>query len=318
MRILSTFIPIDEVTENMKKAFPDEEFIYCEDIEKALPKLHNADILLTYGEDLIPEHIQMAKNLKWIMVISAGLELMPFKAIEEKGILVTNVRGIHKIPMAEYTLSMMLHITKKNKTIVEQQKHKSWDRLTHFPVGELYGKTIGILGVGAIGGEIARLAKAFNMKTIGLTRSGRKHEYIDEMVQFDGLNDICENADYFVSVLPSTNETKYILNESHFDRMKKDAIFINIGRGDLVKEDVILKAMQSKKILHAVLDVFEQEPLPADHPFWTLENVTVTPHISSKSQYYQPRSFEIFEKNLHIYKQGGNEFINKIDLNRGY
>ncbi|MEH7379209.1 D-2-hydroxyacid dehydrogenase [Bacillus sp. JJ1533] len=318
MRILSTFIPIEEVTDNMKKAFPDEEFIYCQDIEEALPHIQSADILLTYGEDLTPEHIKIATNLKWIMVISAGLELMPFQAIQEKGILVTNVRGIHKIPMAEYTLSMMLHVTKKNMKIVEQQAHKSWDRLTHFPVGELHGKTIGVLGVGAIGGEIARLAKAFNMKTIGLNRSGTKHEFIDEMVQFDGLNYICENADYLVSVLPSTNETKYILDDTHFDVMKKEAVFINIGRGDLVKEEVILRAIKSKKISHAVLDVFEQEPLPSDHPFWTLENVTVTPHISSKSKFYQPRSFEIFEKNLHIFKQGGSGFINKIDLNRGY
>lgn len=318
MRILSTFKPIEEVTEKMKKAFPDEDFIYCEDIEEALPELHNTDILLTYGEDLTSEHIEMAKNLKWIMVISAGLELMPFKAIKEKGILVTNVRGIHKIPMAEYTFSMLLHVTKKNEKIVEQQKNKSWDRLTHFPVSELHGKTIGVLGVGAIGGEIARLAKAFNMKVIGLNRSGQRHEFIDEMVQFDGLNYICENADYLVSVLPSTDETKYILNDSHFKLMKKEAIFINIGRGDLVKEEVILRATQNNKISHAVLDVFEQEPLPSDHPFWTLDNVTVTPHISSKSNYYQPRSFDIFEKNLHIYKQGGSHFINKIDVDRGY
>lgn len=318
MRILSTFIPIEEVTEKMNKAFPDEEFIYCKDIEEAIPELHTADILLTYGEDLTPEHIEMAKNLKWIMVISAGLELMPFKAIKEKGIPVTNVRGIHKIPMAEYTMSMMLHVTKKNKIIIEQQKSKSWDRLTNFPVGELYGKTIGILGVGAIGGEIARLAKAFHMKVIGLNRSGSNHEFVDEMVRFDGLNYICENADYLVSVLPSTDETKYILNENHFDLMKKEAIFINIGRGDLVKEEVLLRAIQSNKISHAVIDVFEQEPLPSDHPFWTLENVTVTPHISSKSKFYEPRSFEIFEQNLHIFKQGDSNFINKIDVERGY
>lgn len=318
MRILSTFIPIEEVTEKMKKAFPDEEFIYCEDIEEALPELHKADILLTYGEDLNSEHIEMAKNLKWIMVISAGLELMPFKAIKEKGLLVTNVRGIHKIPMSEYTLSMMLHVTKKNKKIVEQQKDKSWDRLTNFPVGELHGKTLGILGVGAIGGEIARLAKAFHMKVIGLNRSGNKHEFVDEMVQYDGLNYVCENVDYLVSVLPSTDETKYILTDTHFDLMKKDAVFINIGRGDLVKDEVILRAVQLNKISHAVLDVFEEEPLPSKHPFWTLENVTVTPHISSKSKFYQPRSFDIFEQNLHIFKQGGSEFINKIDLDRGY
>ncbi|WP_453991011.1 D-2-hydroxyacid dehydrogenase [Bacillus nitroreducens] len=318
MRILTTFIPIDEVIDNMKMTFPDEDFIYCKDIEEAIPELHNAEILITFGEDLLPEHIRIAKNLKWIMVISAGLELMPLETIKERGILVTNVRGIHKIPMSEYTLSMMLHVTKKNKKIIEQQRNKNWDRLTHFPVGELYGKTIGILGVGAIGGEIARLAKAFNMKVIGLNRSGNQHEYVDEMVQFDGLNYICENVDYLVSVLPSTDKTKYILKDHHFDLMKKETVFINIGRGDLVSEEVILRAIQSNKISHAVLDVFEREPLPADHPFWTLENVTVTPHISSRTKYYQPRSFEIFEHNLHIYKQGGSDFINIINLDRGY
>lgn len=318
MRILTTFIPIDEVIDNMKMTFPDEDFIYCKDIEEAIPELHNAEILITFGEDLLPEHIRIAKNLKWIMVISAGLELMPLETIKERGILVTNVRGIHKIPMSEYTLSMMLHVTKKNKKIIEQQRNKNWDRLTHFPVGELYGKTIGILGVGAIGGEIARLAKAFNMKVIGLNRSGNQHEYVDEMVQFDGLNYICENVDYLVSVLPSTDKTKYILKDHHFDLMKKETVFINIGRGDLVSEEVILRAIQSNKISHAVLDVFEREPLPADHPFWTLKNVTVTPHISSRTKYYQPRSFEIFEHNLHIYKQGGSDFINIINLDRGY
>src|SRR5690606_29445956 len=318
MRILTTFIPIDEVIDNMKMTFPDEDFIYCKDIEEAIPELHNAEILITFGEDLLPEHIRIAKNLKWIMVISAGLELMPIETIKERGILVTNVRGIHKIPMSEYTLSMMLHVTKKNKKIIGQQRNKNWDRLTHFPVGELYGKTIGILGVGAIGGEIARLAKAFNMKVIGLNRSGNQHEYVDEMVQFDGLNYICENVDYLVSVLPSTDKTKYILKDHHFDLMKKETVFINIGRGDLVSEEVILRAIQSNKISHAVLDVFEREPLPADHPFWTLENVTVTPHISSRTKYYQPRSFEIFEHNLHIYKQGSSEFINIINVGRGY
>ncbi|WP_449539102.1 D-2-hydroxyacid dehydrogenase [Ferdinandcohnia sp. Marseille-Q9671] len=318
MRILSTFIPLEEIMERLKEVFPQEEFIYCKDIDEAKPTIHNADILVTYGEDLNESIIEMATNLKWIMVISAGLELMPFNAIKRKGILVTNVRGIHKIPMAEYTLSMMLHVTKKNKVIVEQQKNKSWDRLTNFPVGELYGKTIGILGVGAIGGEIARLAKAFQMRVLGLNRSGKSHEFVDEMYQFNGLEIICSNSDYLVSVLPSTNETKYLLGAKHFELMKDDATFINIGRGDLVKEDVLMHAIRTNQISHAVLDVFEEEPLPAGHPFWEFENVTVTPHISSKSKYYQPRSFEIFEQNLHIFKQGGSNYINKIDLDRGY
>ncbi|MFT4416687.1 D-2-hydroxyacid dehydrogenase [Fredinandcohnia humi] len=318
MLILSTIKPPEELINKMNMVFSEDEFIFYSEMKEALEDLPRADILITYGEDLTPVLIEKAQRLKWIMVMSAGLELMPLDAIKEKGILVTNARGIHKIPMAEYTLSMMLHVAKKNKQLLQQEERKSWNRVTIIPVEELHGKTVGILGVGAIGGEIARLCKAFNMKVLGLNRSGADQQYVDEMYQYSGLEYICSHADYIVSVLPSTNETKYLLKDSHFRVMKNQPVFINIGRGDVVKEEDLLYALHSKKISHAVLDVFEQEPLPVYHPFWELDQVTVTPHISSKTSKYLPRSFEIFEQNFHILKQGRNDFINKIDSERGY
>lgn len=318
MFILSTLLPEPDLIKEIQKLFPSDQFSFYMNMDEAIKDIDKAEILITYGEDLTPGLIEQAKELKWIMVMSAGLELMPFEAIKQKGVLVTNARGIHKIPMAEYTISMMLHIAKRNKQLLTQQQDRNWNRLGIIPVEELHGKTVGILGVGAIGGEIARLAKAFNMRVIGLNRSGKKHEYVDEMYKYDGLDSICSTADYIVSVLPSTNETKYLLNESHFNVMKKELIFINIGRGDLFEEEVLLHALNTNKISHAILDVFEQEPLPNDHPFWTHEKVTVTPHISSKTENYLPRSFEIFIRNFKILKQGGTEFINKIDPERGY
>ena len=184
MFIVSTITPSKEIQKQMHRAFPDHEFIYQEKwTEEGLRK---ADILITYGEDLTERDIETAVNLKWIMVMSAGLELMPFKAIEKHGILVTNARGIHKIPMAEYTIGMLLQYEKKFKLLIENEKAQIWDH--DIEVGELNGKTMLILGTGAIGSEIARLAQAFQMKTMGVNRSGRQVENINQLYRITELD----------------------------------------------------------------------------------------------------------------------------------
>ncbi|MFC4319853.1 D-2-hydroxyacid dehydrogenase [Litchfieldia salsa] len=317
MFILSTVKPTDAIIGELKDSFRSETFLFYPNIKEAEGDLPKADILITLGEDLTPDLIAKATKLKWVMVVSAGLEKMPFEALKDRNIMVTNARGIHKIPMAEYTFSMILQVAKQTKQLYELEKQKIWDR-TLVQTFELGGKTLGILGVGAIGGEIARLGKAFNMKVIGVNRSGNAHQNIDEMYAMEKLDEFLQEADCIVSVLPSTNETTYLLTESHFRSMKSNAIFINVGRGDLVKDSVLVKVMREKQIAHAILDVFETEPLPPTHPFWSMDNVTVTPHISSITKNYMPRAFEIFRENLKVYNNGEGTYINLIDLDRGY
>lgn len=316
MEILFTFLANEKYQNEFANDFPNETFSYYKNIEQAKEHLDKADVLVTYGEDLTAELIEQATNLKWIMVVSAGMEKMPFDAIEKKGLIVTNARGIHKIPMAEYTISMMLQTYRQAKTLIEQEKSEIWNRKVKMQ--ELHGKTIAIIGVGAIGGEIARLAKAFNMKTLGVNRSGQEVNHVDEIYQLHEIDKILPRADFVVSVLPSTKETRHILTEHHFTIMKESAVFINIGRGNVVKEEILIEALKENKISHAVLDVFETEPLPSNHVFWSLENVTVTPHISGISQLYLPRSFEIFKANLQAYVTGNGKLINQIDVTRGY
>ncbi|WP_314733334.1 D-2-hydroxyacid dehydrogenase [Anaerobacillus sp. CMMVII] len=281
-----------------------------------MSELVNADVLITYGEDLNDEIINKSTNLKWIMVISAGLDRMPFPSIKEKGILVTNAKGIHKIPMAEYTMAMILQVARQAKLLIKNEEKHLWDRTVSMT--ELHGKTLGVLGAGAIGTQIAKYAQVFQMKTIGLNRSGKRVEMFDEMVTMKTINDLLEKSDFIVSVLPSTPETDGLLNKAIFDQMKENVIFINIGRGKNVNEQDLIAALNSGKIAHAVLDVFEYEPLPKDHPFWDMENVTVTPHLSGISAQYQPRAMEIFEKNLELFLKGSNEYINQVDLEKGY
>ncbi|MDM5219539.1 D-2-hydroxyacid dehydrogenase [Peribacillus sp. NJ11] len=314
MLILSTIIPNESIQTKMMDAFPDLNFIYQE--EWTDEPLNEAEILITYGEDLNEEIVENATNLKWIMVMSAGLELMPFKAIEERGILVTNARGIHKIPMAEYTIGMLLQYEKKLKQLMKNEREELWHR--KIEVGELNGKTMLILGAGAIGGEVARLGKAFRMTTMGVNRSGKPVESIDHLYTLDNILEAVTDADYIVSVLPSTDETKGLLQKEHFKAMKETAVFVNIGRGDLINDEVLIEALEAGELAHAILDVFDPEPLGKGHPFWKMENVTVTPHLSSKSGEYLPRTFAIFEKNMREYLKAGKDFINVIDLSRGY
>lgn len=316
MKIVSSLLATEQIQNMIQEKFPQISFEFFKGMKNAESCFMDAEVFITYGEDLTRERMESAKNLKWVMVMSAGLEKMPLAACEEKGIIVTNARGIHKIPMAEFTIGMMLQYVKQMRTLWQRENEEHWDR--RVPMSELNGKTIAILGVGAIGGEIARLAKAFGMNTIGINRTGKSVEFVDELYKMNEVSHILPKADFLVSVLPSTNETKNFLNFEHFQSMKETAVFINIGRGDLVSDEVLLKVLEGKEIAHAFLDVFETEPLPKEHPFWKMENVTVTPHISSITKNYLPKSFEIFEHNLHTYIKKGDNFINKIDLSRGY
>ncbi|GAA0341459.1 glycerate dehydrogenase [Bacillus carboniphilus] len=318
MRIVSSILPTEELQQQVREQFPEDTFEFYKGLkgEDAYHAFLEADVFITYGEDLEEQDIERARNLKWISVMSAGLEKMPFEGIKKKDILVTNARGIHKTPMAEYTLGYMLHHAKRMDAFNQEQGNKKWNR--RIPTQELSDATLLVLGAGAIGGEIAKRSQLFGMKTIGVNTSGRPAEYFDQTFSMDNWEEALPLADYIVSVLPSLETTKHLIQEKHFKQMKDSVVFINIGRGDLVQTDILIKALQNKDIAHAYVDVVEEEPLDESHPLWSVENVTITPHISGKSPLYLPRAFDIFSHNLHIYKGVPGEMRNVISLDRGY
>ncbi|WP_077324581.1 D-2-hydroxyacid dehydrogenase [Virgibacillus siamensis] len=316
MVILSSAKLSDKHKDRLKDKYPEMTFIFCNNMDEAEQHLSKAEVLITYGEDLTADLVEQASKLKWIMVISAGLEKMPLTKIEEKGILVTNAKGIHKYQMAEYAISMLLQVYRQNKVMIENEAANRWNKSVRLQ--EITGKSILIAGTGAVGGEVARLAKAFRMKTYGVSRSGRPVEYIDKNYSNDQLKDVLPKADIVVSVLPSTTETKHFFTYEYFQMLPDHAVFLNMGRGDAVSQDVILQAIQDGEIAHAVLDVFETEPLPEDHPFWEETNITITPHISGRSPMYHTRALEIFEQNLQAYLDHSDDYVNKIDVTRGY
>ncbi|WP_280770123.1 D-2-hydroxyacid dehydrogenase [Salipaludibacillus daqingensis] len=296
--------------------YPEFHFRFHTHIDEAEKDLKDADILITYGEDLSDEHIENATHLKWIMVISAGLDEMPFHSIKKKEIIVTNAKGIHSTPMAEYAIGMMLQVSRQTKVVIENEANHKWDRSPKMT--ELNEKTLGVLGAGAIGKEVARLAKAFNMRVIGMNRSGRKVENFDQMVTKANIDSLLENADYIVSVLPKMDDTNKILARNQFVKMKNNVVLVNMGRGNAIHEKDLLIALKNGELHHAVLDVFNEEPLPEDHPFWGESKITVTPHLSGISPQYQPRAFEIFEHNLKVFLDREGDYINLIDPKKGY
>ncbi|WP_010651436.1 D-2-hydroxyacid dehydrogenase [Oceanobacillus massiliensis] len=301
----------------LKESFSDQSFVFSNSKDEVKQYLSEAEVMVTYGSDINEELIEGAANLKWIMILAAGVDGLPSGILEEKGIIVTNARGIHKIQMAEYVISMLLQVYRQEKTLMQSEQNHSWNKSVK--IQEITGKTIVIAGTGAIGQEVARLAKAFRMKTIGISRSGKDVDYFDENYPNDKLTDLLPDADFLVSVLPSTKETKGFFTYDHFKLMPEHGVFMNIGRGDAVSGDVILKAMQNKEIAHMVLDVVEEEPLPENHPFWSESTITITPHISGLSPHYVSRAMEIFSNNLQKYIDGDdNGFMNRIDLSRGY
>jgi len=314
MRIYFTFEPRPDLREPLVAEFPQVDFIF--ETGLSIEELQRADVLVTYGEDLNNENINYATNLKWIFVASAGVEKMPAQAIIERNILVSNVRGIHKTPMAESMLAHILAIKRMLPWMYEQQKKSEWSKKAK--QAELRDSTALILGPGAIGSEVGRLLQAFGVTTIGCNRSGKKAAYMDNIVCFDQLIEALPKADIVISVLPKTDETTNLLKQEHFKAMKTNAIFMNFGRGNLVDENILIHAVQAGEIGYAVLDVFEQEPLAADHPLWTLPNVIVSPHISSHSSRYVERSLEIFKPSLEKWLLGETDLENVMDLSRGY
>lgn len=186
------------------------------------------------------------------------------------------------------------------------------------PLPELHGKTAVIVGVGEIGTETARILKALGMRTIGVRRSGKDVPNVDQMYDMTGLHEALSQGDYVINILPLTDETKHIYDQTAFEQFRSGACFVNVGRGPSVKTEALLNALQNGQVAFAALDVFEEEPLPADHPLWGMDNVLITPHIAGSTEQYADRAVDIFIKNLEAYVAGDTLPLNLVDYSHKY
>ncbi|GGE26537.1 3-phosphoglycerate dehydrogenase [Pullulanibacillus camelliae] len=316
-----TLIVAQDLKEDLKKALlsavPDWEVYIGKDRSSWEDRLHQAEIIAGWQKSMEEPCLKEPSQLKWIQSWSAGVDSYPLDLLESKHIALTSANGVHAYSISETIFAMMLGLTRKINTYVKQQLERKW---AHGGLKlEIHEKTIGIIGVGAIGKETAKIAKAFGMKVIGVRHSGKPEEYVDQMVKSEQLNTILPQCDYVVSTVPLTKETYQLFTKEQFDAMKSSAFFINIGRGETVKEADLIQALQEGAIAGAGLDVFETEPLESESPLWSLDNVIITPHSAGSTERYNDRVIkDIFLPNLQHYLKGEALLINLVDYHKGY
>ena len=240
-------------------------------------------------------------NLRWFHTFSAGVDNPAFRTFIDRGVLLTNAAGTTAEPIAQYVLAMMLRIVKRMDAWAQAQREKRWEQLQ---TGELTGKTVGIIGVGNIGGEVARLAQAFRMRVVGCRRRAKKPRNVDELVPPGELPRLLEQSDFVVLALPLSARSENLISAGELRAMKSDAWLINISRGKVVDEDALLQAIKRGEIGGACLDVARNEPLPEDSELWTLPNVIITPHNSGWSPLNLERGTELFLENLRRFAEG--------------
>lgn len=306
----------ESLTDQLHKAVPDWNIIVGRDQSVWEPQLKEAEIIAGWKKEM-NELLDAKSKVKWIQSWSAGVDNLPLKVFQERGYLLTNATGVHANPISETIFALMLSLTRKIHTYSRQQQKKTWH---HAGLKlELHGKTLGLIGTGAIGKETAKIAKAFGMKVIGVRRSDKQVENFDEVHTLSALSDVLPELDYAVITLPLTKETNKLFGKKQFNEMKESAFLINIGRGEIVVEKDLIQALQQQKIAGAGLDVFEKEPLEDHNPLWEMENVIITPHTAGATEHYNQRVVEnILIPNLRNYVNGKTPSVNLIDYDKGY
>ena len=318
MKLLLIIDLKDKYLEMIGEAFPDLTIIKSLEPVQQAREIIDADFLVA-GSTPDLELIKKGEKLKLIQTWSAGVDRYLKKEIvehlAEKKIMLISMSGIHGDPIAEHVLGLIINYTRRLYDLYEAQKERKWQWLK---VDQLAGKNMVIVGTGSIGQEIARRARAFKMKTIGVKRKVEgKVDYFDEVYSNTQVEAALKEGDYIVAALPLTEESKGFFGEREFALMKESAFFINIARGEVVDEGALIKALKEGRIAGAALDVFTEEPLSPTSPFYGLENVYITPHISAAHPDYNLKATRLFIDNLKNYLEK-KEIRNLVDYNRGY
>jgi len=261
--------------------------------------IEQTDILMTIriSDDLIKK----ASKLKWIHAITTGVDYIVNLPSLRKEVILTSTRGIHGPQVSEMAFLLMLALNRNFPEVVRNQDKGVWER---WQGKLLWKKKVGILGVGVIGEEIARKAKAFGMEVFGIDIIKRKLDCIDVFYGPEDMVKVAKEVDYLVIVAPNTPETEKIVDTKVLSAMKPTAFLLNLGRGELVDEEALIRALKSGKIAGAGLDTYLQEPLPKGHPFWGMKNVIVSPHVAGMSDIYVEQALTIFEENLRRFIKG--------------
>ena len=288
-----------EEEDKLARDFPSCSFKFGPPNDFSDEEIMAADVLVGQFND---QQMRVAKNLKWLQASTVGLDRYNGYIDPEKTV-VTNSQGLFNKCMGEHTFAMMIAYSRSIQRQRDSQNAHRWE-IHDVPMG-LFDRTVGVVGLGGIGADVAKKCKAFDMRVLGVRRdTSRKPEFVDEIYSFDELDKVYAQADYLILAVPLTDQTKHMINRESLKKMKPNAYLLNVGRGELVDTDALVEALRNKTIAAAGLDTVYPEPLPSDHPLWGMPNVFITPHVANLSPTTNRFRFQFYYENIRRYLAG--------------
>jgi phosphoglycerate dehydrogenase-like enzyme len=287
--------------ERLRTAFPDLAIDLVEHHSKVGPYIGDADVLITFGAHMADHVLAEGTRLRWVQALGTGVDGITDSPSLREGVIVSNLHGLHGPAVSECVIAGMLALARHLRRASTNQTQARWQR---FPVSLLKGKTVGVLGVGAIAEELAPRCAALGMHVVGISSAQREVPGFERMWPREQLTDAVAELDYLVLLTPYAPQTHGIVSAAVLDAMKPSSFLINVARGGVVDESALIAALRDGGIAGAALDVFAEEPLPSDHPFWTMENVVVTPHTAGFHVGYADDALPIVEENIRRFVAG--------------
>jgi phosphoglycerate dehydrogenase-like enzyme len=307
-----------KLTENQLRRItdvsPDVVVHYIPRYAEAKQFFSSADIL--FGEIPREQFLQM-QSLQWVQISTVGADRFLYPELLQSDVILCCSRGMHKYQMTELLFGLMVGIVRKLFSYHDLQKEAEWTAALLGDSDIIRGRTLGIVGLGSIGSHMAKVAKSFGMNVLGMKRTPEPVECVDEVLPPSQLEKLLRNSDHVVNVTPLTPETTKLFGAKEFSMMKSSAVFYNLGRGASIDERALMEALERGTIKAAALDVFEEEPLPKDHPLWKTKNIFITPHVGGPIPHYNHLLTEIFIENLKR-SLAGRPLATVVDKAKGY
>jgi len=307
--------------ERLRKEFSALEIVHLAGYEGVEQQISGAEILFAFS--LRPDQFRFAQKLRWIHAPTAAVHQLLFPQLVASDVLLTNAHEVHGPVVAEHVIALIFALAKKIPQAVRFQQRRVWGQDAMWNDGprprEIAGATLGLIGLGSIGQRVARMASALGMRVIAVREhlEKEKPDGASAIYAPTQLNDLLSQSDYVVVAAPLTESTRGLINADRLRAMRSDAYLINVGRGPQVDEIALADALLNYRIAGAALDVFEQEPLPAESPLWALENLLITPHTAGLTEKLWQRHYTLFSENLRRY-MAHQPLLFVVDKHKGY
>ena len=308
------------IRERLQQEFPEHQFVQLPSYDRAPEEIVDTDVFI--GWSLRPQQFLAATKLRWIHSPAAAVHQLMYPELIRSKVILTNSTGIHGPVVAEHAIAVLLALAKRLPQAMQYQAKKTWsqDQLWHERPRprEVAGTTVVVIGMGSIGAEFTARARALGMNVLAVRENpGKGADGAHAVFSPAELDDVLPQADYVLLCTPVTPATTAIINSARLARMKPDSYLINVGRGPLVDEAALIEALRDHRIAGAALDVFNEEPLPPDSPFWSRDNLLITPHTAAVTERLWERHYKLIAENLSLFL-AGRPLLNQVDKGRGY